>query len=120
MNTKKEGEKGKEDKKKEDKKDGDESEEEGSKAANINKLDINIMPYIEKYNKIEKELEEHVKEIIKLCGIKESDTGLSLPSQWVLEQDAQLLKEHPLIVARCTKIIDQGTDDAKYLIHIRQ
>jgi len=39
-------------------------------------------------------------------GIKESDTGLSQPSQWDLVGDKQMMQEEaPLQVARCTKII---------------
>ena len=30
---------------------------------------------------------ELIKQIILLCGVKESDTGLSLPSLWNLEGD---------------------------------
>ena len=57
----------------------------------------------------------------ELIGIKESDTGLSLPSQWDLVSDKQMMQEeHPLQVARCTKIINPGADDAKYIINIRQ
>jgi 26S proteasome regulatory subunit T1 len=57
----------------------------------------------------------------KLKGIKESDTGLAPPSQWDLVADKQLMgSEHPLQVARCTKIIDAGTNDAKYVINLRQ
>jgi len=41
-----------------------------------------------------------------LIGIKESDTGLSPPSQWDLVADKQMMSEEaPLQVARCTKII---------------
>jgi 26S proteasome regulatory subunit T1 len=29
-------------------------------------------------------------------------------------------EEQPLQVARCTKIIDPGQDDAKYVINVRQ
>jgi 26S proteasome regulatory subunit T1 len=29
-------------------------------------------------------------------------------------------QEHALLVARCTKIINPGTDDSKYIIHIKQ
>lgn len=47
-----------------------------------------------------------------MVGIKESDTGLSIPSTWDLVADQRLAavinkynyKEHPLTVARCTKI----------------
>jgi hypothetical protein len=35
-----------------------------------------------------------IKKINGLCGIKESDTGLSLPSLWNLEGDRVLLSEH--------------------------
>ena len=56
-----------------------------------------------------------------LCGIKESDTGLSQPSQWDLTQDKQAMQEEqPLQVARCTKIINPNTDDAQYVINVKQ
>jgi len=56
-----------------------------------------------------------------LCGIKESDTGLSAPSQWDLVSDKQVMQEEqPLQVARCTKIISPGTEDAKYIINVKQ
>jgi len=59
--------------------------------------------------------------LIQVLGIKESDTGLSLPSQWDLVADKQLMQEEqPLQVARCTKIIDAGGDDAKYIINVKQ
>jgi hypothetical protein len=80
------------------------------------------------------------------AGIKESDTGLAPPSQWDLVSDKQMMgvrclhcffssplaeahlarryrtpqEEHPLQVARCTKIINAGADDAKYVINLRQ
>lgn len=53
-------------------------------------------------------------------GTKESDTGLAMPSQWFLQQDAQLMKEHPLMIARCTQIINPGTEEASYMINIKQ
>merc|ERR1712159_744412 len=56
-----------------------------------------------------------------LCGIKESDTGLAPPSQWDLTADKQAVQEQqPLQVARCTKIINPGTDDAQYMIRVRR
>lgn len=52
--------------------------------------------------------QDKVKELI---GIKESDTGLSLPSQWDLVSDKQMMQEEqPLQVARCTKIINPGQE----------
>lgn len=54
-------------------------------------------------------------------GIKESDTGLAVPSQWDLVSDKQMMQEEqPLQVARCTKIINPGADDSKYVINVKQ
>ncbi|KAM3379970.1 hypothetical protein P3S68_005543 [Capsicum galapagoense] len=53
--------------------------------------------------------------------IKESDTGLAAPSQWDLVSDKQMMQEEqPLQVARCTKIISPNTEDAKYVINVKQ
>jgi len=61
------------------------------------------------------------KRVNEICGIKESDTGLAAPSQWDLVADKQLMEqEQPLQVARCTKIINAGTEDAKYMINVKQ
>ncbi len=55
------------------------------------------------------------------AGIKESDTGLAAPGLWDLRSDEQLMKgESFLQVARCTKILNAGQDDARYLISIRE
>jgi len=77
-------------------------------------------PYASRIKKSEEENKEFVLKINKLCGIKESDTGLSLPAQWNLVGDKQLMGEQPLQVARCTKIINPRTEDAKYMITIKQ
>merc|ERR1719504_265643 len=89
--------------------------------------DVNIMrtygvgPYLKPIKKVEAEEKEYINKINKLIGVKESDTGLAPPSQWDLEGDKQMMKqEQPLQVARCTKIIDPGTDDTKYIIKIRE
>lgn len=42
-------------------------------------------PYSEKIKNIEDDVKNFAKEVNKLCGIRESDTGLSLPSNWVAE-----------------------------------
>ena len=87
------------------------------------------------------------KRVNDVCGVKESDTGLAPPSRWDLTADKQMMQarltsiqllksrsfsthvtwtlclmqeEHPLQVARCTKIINPNTDDAKYVINIKQ
>jgi len=89
--------------------------------------DVSIMrtygigPYMQPIKKADEECKEYINKINKLIGIKESDTGLAPPSQWDLEGDKQMMKqEQPLQVARCTKIIDPGTDDTKYIIKIRE
>jgi len=69
----------------------------------------------------ENEIDELYKGVNEKCGIKESDTGLAPPSQWDFAADEQSRKEEQTLqVARCTKIIDGGTDEAKYIIHIKQ
>ena len=56
-----------------------------------------------------------------LSGVAESDTGLAPPALWDLAADKQTLQnEQPLQVARCTKIIDADTENAKYLINVKQ
>lgn len=78
-------------------------------------------PYTSKIKQVEKDIEKHQKNVNDLVGIKESDTGLSLPSQWDLVSDKQMMQEEqPLQVARCTKIINAGQDDAKYVINVKQ
>jgi len=96
-------------------------------AAALDEDDVNIMrtygvgPYVAPIKKVETEQKEYISKINKLIGVKESDTGLAPPSQWDLEGDKQMMKqEQPLQVARCTKIIDPGTDDTKYVIKIRE
>ncbi len=79
-----------------------------------------------------------LKRVNELSGIKESDTGLAPPALWDLAADKQALQsklsidclnsmlsfirlgEQPLQVARCTKIINEGSDDAKYIINVKQ
>ena len=71
--------------------------------------------------KCEEDIKKHQEKVKELIGIKESDTGLSLPSQWDLVSDKQMMQEEqPLQVARCTKIINAGEEDAKYIINVKQ
>lgn len=78
-------------------------------------------PYHQQLVELEEEIKAKVKRVSEICGVKESDTGLAAPSQWDLVADKQLLQEEqPLQVARCTKIIDAGTDEAKYIINVKQ
>ncbi|KAF9680903.1 hypothetical protein SADUNF_Sadunf06G0170100 [Salix dunnii] len=78
-------------------------------------------PYSNSIKKEEKEIKDLAKKINDLRGIKESDTGLAAPSQWDLVSDKQMMQEEqPLQVARCTKIINPNTEDAKYVINVKQ
>ena len=80
-----------------------------------------IGPYAASCKKTEKEIKDLVENISKLIGVKDSDTGLAVPSQWDLAADKQMMmEEQPLQVSRCTKIINPGTDEAKYVINVRQ
>lgn len=50
-------------------------------------------PYAESIKSTEEENKSLITKINKLCGIKESDTGLSLPSQWDLKGDEMRLQQ---------------------------
>lgn len=81
-----------------------------------------VGPFTNAIKAVEEDIKKHQEKIKELIGIKESDTGLSLPSQWDLVADKQMMQEdHPLQVARCTKIINPNSDtDRKYVINLRQ
>ena len=63
-------------------------------------------PYTEKIKTIEDEVKDLTKDVNKLCGIRESETGLSLPSNWVKISDKKAIGEEPLMVGRIIKIMD--------------
>uniref|UniRef100_A0A7S4JD59 AAA+ ATPase domain-containing protein n=1 Tax=Odontella aurita TaxID=265563 RepID=A0A7S4JD59_9STRA len=68
-------------------------------------------PYSQAIKDAEEEIRKHQQKVKDLIGIKESDTGLSPPSQWDLVADKQMMAEEaPLQVARCTKIIAGDND----------
>ncbi len=101
---------------------------------------------------IQKRINDKLGELFTRCrilfltqhkGVKESDTGLASPNLWDLAADRQRMsEEHPLQVARCTKIIpmdpklaeaakavnplgamqgQKGADEQdKYIINIKQ
>ncbi|EMD38696.1 hypothetical protein CERSUDRAFT_123238 [Gelatoporia subvermispora B] len=63
-------------------------------------------PYTSRMKKTEKDIKDVQKRINEKLGVKESDTGLAPPNLWDLPADRQRMgEEHPLQVARCTKII---------------
>merc|ERR1711935_117559 len=110
--------------------DADFDPDEDEKNAKINVLDsedirllksFGVGPYNAAIKEGEDQLDKLTKSINESRGIKESDTGLANPSIWDLVADKQVMQqEQPLQVARCTKIINADTDDAKYMISIKQ
>merc|ERR1719443_1139202 len=105
--------------------DNPELEEKKIKPLDEGDLDIlksyGLGPYAIPSKKLGLEINEMVEKVKKLVGVKESDTGLALPSLWDLAGDKQMMQEQqPLLVARCTKIINPGSDEAKYIISLRQ
>jgi 26S proteasome regulatory subunit T1 len=78
-------------------------------------------PYARSIKKVEEDIKSIMKQVNDVSGIKESDTGLAPPSRWDLVSDKQMMQEEqPLQVARCTKIINPNTEDAKYVINVKQ
>ena len=77
-------------------------------------------PYTEKIKGIDDEVKDLTKEVNKLCGIRESSTGLSLPSNWIPMGDKKAITENPLMVGRIIKILDKDTDHSRYMIHLRR
>lgn len=54
---------------------------------------------------MEDDIQEHIKKVNELAGIKESDTGLAVPSLWDLAADKQALQsEEPLQVSLLTTV----------------
>ncbi|CAD52250.2 26S protease regulatory subunit 7 [Plasmodium falciparum NF54] len=102
-------------------------EETNTQSKPLDDEDINILksygsgPYSKTIKKVEGDISGLLVNINKLCGVRESDTGLCLPNQWDLQLDKQMLnEEQPLQVARCTKIINADTDQTKYIINVKQ
>ena len=81
-----------------DKKDKKEEVIKDDKGQPLSDADINLFkrygkgPYTEPLKKVEAEIKDLNQKITNLQGIKESDTGLSMPSQWNIEADKQMIK----------------------------
>ncbi|KAK4695728.1 26S proteasome regulatory subunit T1, partial [Phenoliferia sp. Uapishka_3] len=71
-------------------------------------------PYAKQLKQVEEDLKAIQKRVNEKMGVKELDTGLAPPNLWDLPADKQRMgEEHPLQVARCTKIIrlvEPGTE----------
>merc|ERR1712054_222664 len=104
--------------------------EENEKDKPINVLDstdikllttFGVGPYANTIKQAEEDIVKISKSVDDARGIKESDTGLAPPSMWDLVADKQVMQqENPLQVARCTKIINADTENAMYMINVKQ
>lgn len=103
------------------------TEEADKKHKPADEADINLYkryvrgPYTDKLKTIDDDIKSLTKSVNSLCGVRESETGIALPSQWIMELDKKAIGEDSLMVGRLTKII-QETDPpkTKYVTHIRQ
>ena len=78
-------------------------------------------PYSEQLKQLETDIEDCLKRVNELCGVKESDTGLAPPALWDIAADkAAMQQEQPLQVARCTKIIQTEGQEPRYMINVKQ
>ncbi|MCJ1414830.1 26S proteasome regulatory subunit 7 [Xylographa parallela] len=87
-------------------------------------------PYAAGLKRLEKQIKEKqtsvnekIGKFIRIETHLESDTGLAPPHLWDIAADRQRMSEdHPLQVARCTKIIqdEKDPDKSKYVINVKQ
>uniref|UniRef100_A0A2K6P8S5 Uncharacterized protein n=1 Tax=Rhinopithecus roxellana TaxID=61622 RepID=A0A2K6P8S5_RHIRO len=88
----------------------------------LDEADIALLKtYGQTIKQVEDGIQQLLKKINELAGIKESDTGLAPPALWNLAADKQTLQsKQPLQVARCTKIINADSEDPKYTVSVKQ
>ncbi|CCK71644.1 proteasome regulatory particle base subunit RPT1 KNAG_0H02300 [Huiozyma naganishii CBS 8797] len=96
----------------------DDAAKKGEDVAPLTEDDIQVLktygvaPYAVKLKETENDLKEIEARIKEKAGVRESDTGLAPSHLWDIMGDRQRLgEEHPLQVARCTKIIKSGEGD---------
>ena len=80
-------------KKEEPKKDKKDETMKDDKGRPLTEADIKMItrygkgPYTETLKRTEDDIKNYNSKITALCGVKESDTGLALPSQWNTQAD---------------------------------
>ncbi|XP_021741153.1 26S proteasome regulatory subunit 7-like [Chenopodium quinoa] len=91
----------------------------------LDKFDIDFLkkygngPYSTDIDELEKEIKKYARRVKKLCGVEDSDTGLSAPGKWNLKSDILMkMTEEPLHVAYCTSIMNPNTEQAKYAVKL--
>lgn len=118
-----------------------EDEKEEAKIIPLDDEDITILrtygqgPYAKQLKQVEEDIKATQKRVNEKMGVKELDTGLAPPNLWDLPADKQRMgEEHPLQVARCTKIIrlagpppqlgpdvkPNADEQDKYVINVKQ
>jgi len=115
---------------KNDKNNGDDDDDKEKQQSSLDEGDIQVLksysraPYTHEIKKAEKSIADLTQKVNELCGVRESETGLAPSSLWDLVSDKEMMgSEHPLQVARCTKIIHAGAgsnEEAKYMITVKQ
>lgn len=102
------------------------NEEEEKEIIPLDKDDIALLqlygsgPYHAKIKELEDCIKATAESTVKLAGIKDSELGLASPEQWDLNADMQMKEtEGALEIARCTRILDKGTDHARYIVSIK-
>jgi 26S proteasome regulatory subunit T1 len=126
-------EKSKEKKQEESKKEDEKKEEAEKKHKPADEADLDLYkryirgPYTDKLKSLEEDISKLTKGVNSLCGVRESETGIALPSLWQTEIDKKAIGEDSLMVGRLTKIIEEEDEEnknlpkkLKYVIHIRQ
>lgn len=76
-------------------------------------------PYSEKLKQLEDDVKNLTKSVNSICGVRESETGIALPSQWDMESAKKAISQDSLLVGRLSKIIEED-NKKKYVIHIKQ
>ncbi len=125
--------KSKEKKQEESKKEEEKKEEAEKKHKPADEADLDLYkryirgPYTDKLKSLDDDISKLTKGVNSLCGVRESETGIALPSLWQTEVDKKAIGEDSLMVGRLTKIIEEEDEEnkslpkkIKYVIHIRQ
>uniref|UniRef100_A0A803MJ86 AAA+ ATPase domain-containing protein n=1 Tax=Chenopodium quinoa TaxID=63459 RepID=A0A803MJ86_CHEQI len=103
----------------------DENNHKKETAQPLDEIDIDFLkkygngPYSSDIDELEKDIKKYARRVKKLCGVEDSDTGLSARSKWNLKSDILMMKtEETLRVAYCTSIMNPNTEQAKYVVRL--
>ena len=77
-------------------------------------------PYVLEIQDMEKKIRDLEAEVTRTVGAKESDTGLSPPSQWNLEQDKRRVNEKNYMIAQCVQSITTEKKEQAFVVQIPQ